>query len=165
MYDLGVALVVKWISYLASNQKFQVRVLARAQSLMYMKKLFGVFLLVSLLVIPVFAFAQDPIVPCGGEGQAQCGIADIGRLFLNIFNFIVVYVSIPLAGLGIVIGGVLIMISGGPGGANPITGIASPNMYSKGKTIITGSILGILLIWTSYLIMNSILQALGYVGV
>lgn len=129
-----------------------------------MKIILSTFLLIGLLVTPVFALAQG-LVPCGNEGQPRCELADIGQLLLNVFNFVVFYLATPLAGLGIVIGGILIMISGGPGGKNPVTGIASPNMYSTGTKIITGAVLGVFLIWTSWIIVDSVLKAIGYTGV
>ena len=150
-----------------------------------MKKIILIFLVsfVFLFLFSGITYAIDPLVPCGqGSSTIQgtdpkgnptqvpnpdfhrCELADVFKLIENVYNFVVLYISTPLAGLGVVIGGVLILISGGPGGANPITGIASPNLYSRGKSIVTGSIFGWLLIWCAWLIINSVLIAIGLPG-
>jgi len=124
-----------------------------------MKK-FLLFLLLILLIVPILTTAQG-LVPCGQEGKPRCELNDIFELVLRVFKFLVYDISTVLAGLGIVIGGILILISGGPGGANPITGIASPNMYSTGKRIITGAIFGWFLIWGAWLIIHTVCLAIG----
>lgn len=152
-----------------------------------MKKFSLILLLLVLLIAPIVTSAQalcddssggtDGIVPCGRTPNppppvpgvtppppvpnCRCELGHIFILAKNIFKFIVYDISTPLAGLIIVIGGILILISGGPGGANPITGIASPNMYSTGKKIVMGAILGWFLIWGAWLIIHTVLLALG----
>ena len=69
-----------------------------------------------------------------------------------------------MAGLIIVIGGILILISGGSGGSNPVTDVAIPNMYNQGKNMVTGAIYGIILIWGAWLIIHTILWTIGYGG-
>mgnify|MGYP001562348584 CR=1 FL=1 len=130
---------------------------------MITKKYFFTFLLLITLFSPVLAFAQG-LVPCGQPNTPMCKLEDIFVLISNVYNFIVWKIATPLAGILVVIGGVIIMISGGPGGANPVTGIVSPNMYNKGKSIVTGAIGGWLLVFCSWLIINAVLLALGLPG-
>lgn len=94
----------------------------------------------------------------------RCELAHVFILALNVYNFIVKYIATPLAALLVVVGGALMLISGGPGGANPITGIASPNLYSTAKNIIMTAILGIILIFSSWVIINVVMMAIGYGG-
>ncbi len=124
------------------------------------KKYFLVSLLLVLSLIPILSAAQTPLVTCGQPGGARCELKDIFDLVLNVFNFILL-IAAPLAGLMVVIGGVMIMVSGGPGAAGP-GGVASPNLYSRGKTILWGAVLGLVLILTSWLIIHSVLDAIGY---
>ncbi len=129
-----------------------------------MKKIILLFL-VSFGLLFLFsgiiqAAPVPPLVPCGQDPAVRCEFNDIFKLILNVYNYLII-IATSLAGLGIVIGGVFILISGGPGGSNPITGIASPNMYNKGKTIITGSIFGIVLIWGAWLIIRVVLLTIG----
>ena len=165
--------MVKWISRLASDHAFRVRVLARAHFIRHkqeiiMKKIF-LILLVSVSILSFYAntvSAQalcdesfngtDGLVPCGrtlnanGTVFCPCTFGHIGKLVLNIFNFIVNVVAVPLAGLIIVISGVLFMISG-----------SSPNLYSKAKNMLWWTLIAILLILTSWLIIHTVLWALG----
>ncbi len=132
-----------------------------------MKKVFLTFLVSLVFFLAASGVAQaQGLVPCGqgGPGAPRCELADIFTLVLNVYGFIVFYIAMPLAGLMIVVGGILMMISGGPGQTNPLTGIASPNLYNTAKNTLTGAIFGILLIWLSWLIVHSILLAIGYSG-
>ena len=124
--------------------------------------------------------AQPPpppqgLVPCGTGSPTKpdgtldpawrrCELSDIFKLILNVYNFIILYIATPLAGLLIVIGGVLIIVSGGPGGRNPVTGVISPNLYSKAKDMILWTVVAIFLIFGSWLIINIVLIAIGYTG-
>ena len=103
------------------------------------------------------------IVPCGQYSNCRCDLADVRELFLRVYIW-VLGIGTSLASLGIVLGGILIMISGGPGGTNPVTGIASPNMYNRGKQMITGCILGLILIWCAWLIIHTFAVIIGYTG-
>lgn len=137
-----------------------------------MKKFFLIFLLLILFLMPVLTIAQglvpcgkgDPTLPDGSPNPdwKRCELADLFKLVENVYGFIVLYIATPLAGLVIVMGGVIILISGGPGGLNPITGIASPNLYNTGKNMVTGAILGMFLILGGWLIINTVLNIIGY---
>lgn len=96
--------------------------------------------------------------------KCRCEIAHIFLLLKNLFRFVLLYITIPLAGLLVVTGGVLLMISGG--GAAPIPGAGEKtSLYSTGKKMVTSAIFSVVLIFCSWLIMNIVLRAIGYVGV
>lgn len=127
-----------------------------------MRKIFLIFLLLSVSLTPVLTTAQG-LVPCGHgsptntDGKPnpnfkKCKITDIGILFLNIFNFIVFWISIPMASLVIVTGGVILLISGG-----------NPSMAGWAKKMIWGAVIGIVLILGSWVIIDTVLKAIGYV--
>ena len=116
-----------------------------------MKKfLFSFVLLAVLVIFLVPQPAVGAIVPC----DDNCTIADFFKLIANVFNFIVLNIATPLAGLIIVIGGVLILLSG-----------VNAKWYDTGKSMIKIAIIAILLIWGSVLIINTLFAALGYDGV
>jgi hypothetical protein len=71
----------------------------------------------------------------------------------NIYNFIVYDIASPLALLALTIGGVLILISAG-----------NANLLGTGKKIVYAAIIGLALVWGSYLIINFILTSIGYTG-
>jgi len=89
------------------------------------------------------------LVPCG---NVQC--CRIGHFFImlnNIYNFAIKWVATPLAVLMLTIGGIMILISAG-----------NPNLASMGKKIIWWAIIGLVLVFCSWLIINFILTAMGY---
>ncbi len=151
--------MLKWISSLPSKQRLRVRVLPGAQE--NMKKIFLLIILLSIIFAPVFASAAG-LVPCTGAvtctGTApnqtcttDCTISAFFTLILNIYNFIVQDIATPLAILSISIGGIIMMISAG-----------NPNLLGLGKKIFYAAIIGLVLVFCSWLIINFIMQAVGY---
>ena len=129
-----------------------------------------VLFLLSALIVPVFASAIDPIVPqtcsigtpakCCGDNppcknaSCPCGIGDFFQLLVNIYKFIVVWLATPLGIIAIMVGGIMIMVSAG-----------NPNLMGTGKKILYAAIIGLILAYGSYAIINFILKvALGYNG-
>ena len=74
------------------------------------KRILAVIFLVMLFIVPISSSAQGGLVPCGGPGQNPCSICDFGILIINITNFFIYKIAIPLAGLMILIGGLMIML-------------------------------------------------------
>ena len=70
---------------------------------------------------------------------------------LRIVNFMIWILGVPLATLMIVIGGLLIMLSG-----------VNPEWVSKGKHMLLWAIISIALMLGSWLIINFVLAAIGY---
>ncbi|MBI3631517.1 MAG: hypothetical protein HY219_01455 [Candidatus Staskawiczbacteria bacterium] len=118
-----------------------------------MKKYFLLISLFFLFLVPVLANAQAPLVPCGNPGQNPCIIEDFFIMLDRIFNFIVYFIATPLAILMLTIGGIMILISAG-----------NPTLASKGKNILYLAIIGLALVFCSWLIINFILTTLGYQG-
>ena len=69
----------------------------------------------------------------------------------NIYSFIVIEVATPLAILSIVVGGVMILLSAG-----------NPNIQGTGKKILVSAIIGLVLVFASWAIINTVLTILGY---
>ena len=116
-----------------------------------MKKnlLIGLFLV--LFLIPVLASAQAPFVRCGNPGQPQCTICNFFETLIYIYNFLVLSIATPLAIVGVTIGGVFILISAG-----------NPTLMGKGKQILWSAIIGLFLVFASWVIINTILSVIGY---
>ncbi len=106
------------------------------------------FLLLAMLA-PTLIGAEEKkgIVPCDG---ANCTLDMLGTMGGNIYNFIVKDIATPLAVLAIIIGGILILISAG-----------NPNLLGIGKKVLYSAIIGLVLVWCSYLIINFILTTIG----
>ena len=122
----------------------------------YNKKIFlpiTLLFLLSIILVPLVISAQDAIVPqtCGNAGQDPCGITDFFTMLVNIYTFIVKWIATPLATIALIIGGILMMISAG-----------NPNLMGTGKKIFWSAIIGLVLVFCSWLIIDFILGAIGY---
>lgn len=113
-----------------------------------MKKIFLpviLFCLLSILFIPVSVFGG--IVTCNGP---DCTIDSFFAMLGKIYSFIVLDIAGPLAIIAVIIGGILMMVSAG-----------NPNLMSTGKKVLWSGIIGLVLAYCSYLIIKTILDAMG----
>jgi len=96
------------------------------------------------------AFAQfTPIVHCGPEFGRSCNICDLAVLGMRITTFLIENIAVPLAGLMIVVGGLMIMF-----------GAASESRVTAGKKILTNALFGIIIVFISWLAVDTIIKAL-----
>lgn len=123
-----------------------------------MKKIFLSIVLLSLLLIistPSLVKAQGcptgGIVTCSGTTDCPCTICSFFQMLANIYDFIVKMIATPLAVLAFIIGGLLMLVSAG-----------NPNTFGLGKKIIYAAIIGLVLVFCSWLIIDFILHAVGY---
>jgi hypothetical protein len=132
------------------------------------KKIFLVGLLICLSAIIFIPFLASAETLCntGGSGFVPCGQSDdsgkiacpceIGHFFtmlVNVYNFLVLDIATPLAVLALTIGGIFILISAG-----------NPNLHSTGKKIVYSAIIGLVLAFCSWLIINTLMSAIGFTG-
>lgn len=95
------------------------------------------------------------LVPCGtSENPSPCTLCHLIIGFKNIFDYLLGTVLFPLFTLGIVISGVLYMVSSG-----------NKSLVEKAKTAFTYSLMGAVVALTSWLLVNAVLSALGYKSV
>lgn len=99
-----------------------------------------------LLIIPLKAALADGLVPCTDE----CTLCHLVLGIKNIFDFLL---KLLLAAclLGITIAGVLYMVSAG-----------SKDLIEKAKKAFTSSIIALVLLLCSWLIVNAVMNALGF---
>ena len=102
--------------------------------------------------IPDFARAGiwDGIKTCRDTGT--CELSHLTQLLVNVAQWIL-GISGSLALLALVYGGVLFLISGG-----------SSETVTKAKKIITGAVIGLIIVFASYTIIAFILSSLGVEG-
>ena len=114
---------------------------------------------IALLIGIVFIlFAAQPVlaqglfsdVPCFGTGAGykDCSLCDFLYLLLKLANWGLSIMG-AVALLGFVIGGVIWLTSAG-----------SQNQISMGKNILTGTLMGIIIILSAYIIVNFTVSAL-----
>ena len=96
------------------------------------------------------ALAQDPLVPsCPGGDVTQCGEAELLQLGVNIINFMIQWLAFPLVIIFFLWGGFLLLTSSG-----------SPTRIEQGKKAITGAVVGLVIVLTSVVVINTVLQFL-----
>lgn len=106
--------------------------------------------LFAVLAFLLPASAQAQIIPACALGDGGCTSCDFVALFVNIAGFFLSIIG-GIVVLMFVIGGFFFIISGG-----------SSDRVNKGKSIITGAIIGLALVLGAWLIINfSIAAALG----
>lgn len=100
------------------------------------------------------SIATTVVAKLEGAGPVcPCGLSHVFVLIFNIYKFIVLYIATPLAGLLIVLGGVIWVVSAG-----------NPGLLDMGKRMFKGAIWGLVLIFGSWIIVNVVLMAIGYTG-
>jgi len=72
-------------------------------------------------------------------------------MLTNIYVFIVWDIATPLATIALIVGGIFMMMSAG-----------NPNIMGTGKKIVWAAVIGLVLVFCSFLIIDTILNLLGY---
>jgi len=119
-----------------------------------MRKAFPIILL-SLLFFSFFTPVQAqgdilPLVQCKLTGEDSCTFCDIFKMLDRIINFLLFMVIPPLAILMIAIGGGIYIIGQG-----------KPEMLSKAKSLFTSVVIGLIMIYGAWVVVNLFLMLIG----
>ncbi len=131
-----------------------------------MKKIFLttflVFLLFSLNPISVQAICEGPLVPCGRPGKPACNLCHIFELLNNILKFFLTCLVPITVVLMITIAGFMFIVAHF-GGAEMLAGEqkGGPALLSQGKKAITAVVIGFIIIFASWVFLNTFLTAIG----
>jgi len=87
------------------------------------------------------------LVPCSGP---DCNACSLLQLISNVINFIVLDITMPLAGLLFLIGGIMMVAAGG-----------SEEWFKKGKKVFLDTVIGVLIILGSWVIVNTLITTFG----
>ena len=109
-----------------------------------MKSKFTWLLWLVLFILPLIAFAKG-LVPCGGEEEPACTVSCFFVLLDNIMNFLLFKISLPLAATAFMVAGIMLVLGG------------SEKTIARGKSIFTSTIIGLLLAFGAWLIIDMIL--------
>jgi hypothetical protein len=93
--------------------------------------------------------ANAALVSCGGPGD-PCKLCDLFVIIDNIVDFILIDIVPPIAVTAFVIGGVYFFMSRG-----------NPQSVSKAKSVLTAAVIGLLLVYGSFLIVSLFFNAIG----
>jgi hypothetical protein len=142
---------VKRISRQASDLELEVRILwgAHKKYIKYFIKMKNkTFLLFfGLLFLPFLFVSADGLVPCE---MGSCTICDLFQLFTNIVTFVLTFIVPPAATVMFIWAGVVFYTSGGV-----------PEKVNKAKSIMTYAVLGLIIIYSAWVIVGAFLNAIG----
>lgn len=96
------------------------------------------------------ASAWAALVPCGREGTPDCKLCHLWQLFSNLINFLLIDIVIPAAVLLFVVSGVVFLTAGG-----------NMKRVDLAKIIINRAIWGLVIIFLSWLIIDTIMKTLA----
>jgi len=115
-----------------------------------MRKTIFLIGLLFLLLMPFSAAAR--LVPCGPRTGVDCQLCHLFVLLDNILDLVMFRIVPVLASLMLMIGGIWYFFAG-----------VSPEQKNKAQGIITSSIIGIVVILTAWIVVNTILVHSGIV--
>ncbi len=114
-----------------------------------MKKIFPIL----ILFLPFFVLDAG-LVPCGGVGQPSCQICHLFVLANNVIEFFLFTILPILIPLMIIAGGAWMIM----GYVSPEKG---PDNIKKAKKMIESVIIGTIIVYTAWIIVNTFFQVLG----
>lgn len=123
-------------------------------------KLIPILFLAGLIIVPLFAFAWevgDSLVPCGGCGgynvkgecikpEPACDFCYFVTMVDNVQSFLLQVFILPVGVIALIIAGIMLLTAGG-----------NPGQIEKGKSIFKYTIIGILIAFAAWLIVDTIL--------
>ena len=95
-------------------------------------------------------------ITCAGKGGETCELNEFAQVAVNVSKWILGIVG-SLALLMFIYGGLMIMLAGG----TTITGTEKTTKVNKGKDAIRNAIVGLIIVFTSYMIIMFTAKALG----
>ncbi|PIV84295.1 MAG: hypothetical protein COZ87_03375 [Candidatus Moranbacteria bacterium CG_4_8_14_3_um_filter_43_15] len=109
------------------------------------------FILFGILFFSFHAVEAASLVPCDtSENLQACTLCHLVIGFKNIFDYLISSLFVVFT-LGVVIAGMFYMVSSG-----------NKSLIEKAKTALTYSLMGAVIALTSWLLVNAVLNALGY---
>ena len=107
-----------------------------------------ILIILFLFFIPSFVYAN--LVPCGGLNQPPCQFCHLFVMLDGIIDFVLLYIVFPVASLLIIFSGGTLMFSSG-----------DPGKIDQGKKILFSTIIGLIIIFSAWLIVNEFMRAIG----
>lgn len=107
-------------------------------------------ILVGFSIFTPITFAAG-LVPCGPgiAANPSCDVCDFFKMADNIIKFVMTYVVPAIAAILMVVGAITFMTAGG-----------SEGQITKGKSIITSTVIGIVIILLAWIVVDSVIKSL-----
>lgn len=97
----------------------------------------------------------SPTPGTAGKTPPTCNnLCDLIGVFINVVYLLLSIAIFVIAPISVVAGGVMLMMAG-----------ANPEMLGRGKKVLTGAVIGLVIVLCSYLIVNTVLWALSITSV
>jgi len=112
-------------------------------------KLIIILALSVFVILPAFALA-DGLVPCGGHGEPACSLCYLYVLAQKVMNFLAYTIAPTVAILVVAYGGFMILTAG-----------SNPSNKQAGYKAIKAAIIGILIVFGAWIIVNEFLLFLA----
>jgi hypothetical protein len=93
------------------------------------------------------SYPWTPIVTC----TENCTLCDLFHTAQHLINFIVWTLGLPVVVIALLIGGVLLMVSGG-----------NEALFQKGKNTLLAAAIGFVIIFGAWIVINTIIVVLNY---
>jgi len=110
-------------------------------------------ILLSVVVLPVFAEEEKGLVPCGLIGQAFCDTCDIFVLVQTVLKKLWNPFAIVIAAAMILYGGFLMLI--------PSLGGGSAAMHTRGVKVLTNALIGLTIVFFAFIAVDTILKVVA----
>lgn len=116
-----------------------------------MRRILIIIAVLGLLLVPATAEAVSwiPLVPCGSTGQDSCTPCHLFQTAKNLIDLVLYGITGPIAAFMIVLAGGMMLLGGG-----------NPAMFSQGKTMLTNTLVGVLIILLSWVLTNFLIKSL-----
>lgn len=114
------------------------------------KKIWILLIVLIILATPVLFANAKGLVPCGGEGEAECSLCHLFVLAQNVTKFLTFTIAPTLAILVVAYGGFNIFLAG-----------ASPDKVKTGRNAITKAAVGLLIVFGAWMAINEVLLFLS----
>jgi type IV secretory pathway VirB2 component (pilin) len=92
------------------------------------------------------------LVPCGGSGEPPCQFCHFFVMINDIIKFVMSTLVPAIAVLMLVIGGIMFFFAG-----------AKPEILIRAKGVVTSTVIGLLIVFCAWIIVNTILTKTGVV--
>ena len=107
---------------------------------------------IALFLVVLFPLVTDAaLVPCGRAGQPACEVCHLYKLAKNIIDFLLKDIAIPLLVIALLAAGFYWLTAGG-----------SEERIAKGKTILSSAVIGFIIAFGAWIIVNTILDTLAF---
>lgn len=115
-----------------------------------LKRLFFASILFFLFLSFVPAFAAEPLVKCGNDGQNPCTFSDLMAMINDVISYVMFQIVPPIAVITIVIAAINLMTSSG-----------DPSKLEQAKKTLIWIVLGLVVVYGAWAIVTGFITALG----